>query len=175
MKDDPDGQAADAVSAYTQVRLEDALRLLKFPKSECPDECVFHDLNGPNLCVTLKIQWFFLNEICTDTHLLDCCVKDSSRKFCWNLDPKKYKIENVCLFIENKDYCYRFSWMASKWLVKEAEYGTIWKKLMKNVDLDEPTSFFDHVYLGWTQRECKPNKSTLWMGKVPNWECLFVY
>ena len=31
------GQAADAVSAYTQVRMEDAPTLLKIPKSECPD------------------------------------------------------------------------------------------------------------------------------------------
>ena len=32
-----DGQAADAVSAYTQVKMEDAPQLLKIPKSECPD------------------------------------------------------------------------------------------------------------------------------------------
>ena len=32
-----DGQAADAVSAYTQVKMEDALKVLKIPKSECPD------------------------------------------------------------------------------------------------------------------------------------------
>ena len=31
------GQAADAVSAYTQVIMEDAPTLLKIPKSECPD------------------------------------------------------------------------------------------------------------------------------------------
>ena len=29
---------------------------------------------------------------------------------------------------------------------------------MKNVVLDEPTSFLDHVYLGCTQRDCKPNE-----------------
>ena len=29
---------------------------------------------------------------------------------------------------------------------------------MKNVDLDEPTSSLDHIYLGCTQRECKPNE-----------------
>ena len=34
---DCDGQADDAVSAYTQVKLEDAPRLLKIPKSDCPD------------------------------------------------------------------------------------------------------------------------------------------
>ena len=32
-----DGQAADAVSAYTQVKMEDAHKLKKIPKSECPD------------------------------------------------------------------------------------------------------------------------------------------
>ena len=31
------GQAADAVSAYTQVKMEDSPTLLKIPKSECPD------------------------------------------------------------------------------------------------------------------------------------------
>ena len=31
------GQAADAVSAYTQVKIEDAHKLLKISKSECPD------------------------------------------------------------------------------------------------------------------------------------------
>ena len=31
------GQAADAVFAYTQVNMEDAPKLLKIPKSECPD------------------------------------------------------------------------------------------------------------------------------------------
>ena len=34
---DCDGQAADAIPAYIQVKLEDAPRLLKIPKSECPD------------------------------------------------------------------------------------------------------------------------------------------
>ena len=31
------GQAADAVTAHTQVKIEDAPKLLKVPKSECPD------------------------------------------------------------------------------------------------------------------------------------------
>ena len=32
-----DGHAAHAVSAYTQVKMENAPKLLKIPKSECPD------------------------------------------------------------------------------------------------------------------------------------------
>ena len=31
------GQATDAVSAYTEVKMEDAPNFLKIPKSECPD------------------------------------------------------------------------------------------------------------------------------------------
>ena len=37
----------------------------------------------------------------------------------------------------------------------------IWKKLMKDVDIEEPTSFLDHVYLGCTQREFKPNEKII--------------
>ena len=33
---DCDGQVADAKSAYTQVKIEDAQKLLQIPKSECP-------------------------------------------------------------------------------------------------------------------------------------------
>ena len=32
---------------------------------------------------------------------------------------------------------------------------------MKGVDLGDPTAFFDHVYLGCTQRECKTSKGIL--------------
>ena len=31
----------------------------------------------------------------------------------------------------------------------------------KNVGLNEPTSFLDHVCLGCAQRECKPNEITI--------------
>ena len=44
---------------------------------------------------------------------------------------------------------------------KKQNVAPMWKKLMKNVDIDEPTSFFDHVYLGSTQRECKPNETII--------------
>ena len=33
-------QAADAVSAHTQVKLEDAPKLPKIPKSDCPDDWI---------------------------------------------------------------------------------------------------------------------------------------
>ena len=37
----------------------------------------------------------------------------------------------------------------------------MWKVLNKEVDLGEPTSFLDHVYLSCTQRQCQTSKDTL--------------
>ena len=44
---------------------------------------------------------------------------------------------------------------------KKKNISPTWTILMKDVDLGEPTSFFDHVYFGCTQRECKTSK-ILW-------------
>ena len=41
---------------------------------------------------------------------------------------------------------------------KEQNISPTWKMLMKDVDLGEPTSFDEHVYLGCTQRECQISK-----------------
>ena len=41
---------------------------------------------------------------------------------------------------------------------KKQNSAPMWKKLMKDVDIEEPASFLDHVYLGCTQWECKPNE-----------------
>ena len=45
-----------------------------------------------------------------------------------------------------------------KFVGKKQSMFPMWNKVMKHVDLGEPTSFLDHVYLGCTQRECKPNE-----------------
>ena len=44
----------------------------------------------------------------------------------------------------------------------------MWKVLNKEVDLGEPTSFLDHVYLGCTQRQCEISKDI-----VNNYRAMF--
>ena len=119
---------------------------------------VFHDTNGQNHGQTLKAQLFLLNEICPDTHLLASCEKGSSRKFQWNSDGEKYQIVNVYLFIEKQGIFLSVYVDDVKMDGKKQNMAPMWKKLLKHVDLDEPTSFLDHVFLGCTQRECKPNE-----------------
>ena len=81
---DCDGQAADAVSAYTHRKMEDASTLQKNPKSECSDVWIRlppHKWRNP--WQTWKIPWYFSNEICMASAYQDFYGKDNSRKFCW--------------------------------------------------------------------------------------------
>ena len=76
-----DGQAADAVSAYTQVKMEHAPKLLKISKSECPDIWIRqHDTNGQNHGPVWKTQSFLLSEICTVILWQDYHGKGNLRK-----------------------------------------------------------------------------------------------
>ena len=48
-----------------------------------------------------------------------------------------------------------------KFAGKKQNIDPMWKLLNKVVDLGEPTSFFDHVYLGCTQRQCEISKDVV--------------
>ena len=51
---------------------------------------------------------------------------------------------------------------------KKHNIDPMWKVLNKEVDLGEPTSFLDHVYLGCTQRQCEISKDI-----VDNYRTMF--
>ena len=81
---DCDGQAADAVSTYTQVKMEDAPRMLRIPKSECPDFWI----HGP----TLKIQWFLFERKLYGHPLASVLWRDNFHMFCWDWDGKSTEL-----------------------------------------------------------------------------------
>ena len=71
---DCSGQAADAVSAYTQEKWRTLQSCLNSRSQKVQiNGYVFHDTNGRNLGQASKTQWFLWNETCTDTHLLASC------------------------------------------------------------------------------------------------------
>ena len=51
---------------------------------------------------------------------------------------------------------------------KKQNINPMWKVLNKEVDLGEPTSFLDHVYLGCTQRQCEVSQDI-----VDNYRTMF--
>ena len=77
------GQAADAVSAYTPVKMGDAPSLLKIPSQYVKIfGYVFRNTNGPCHSPAWKTQSFLLSEICTVILWQDYYGKMISRKFC---------------------------------------------------------------------------------------------
>ena len=64
-----------------------------------------------------------------------------------------------CLFVHReKGYSCLCMWMTSKLAGKKQNIIPMWKVPNKEVDLGEPTSFFDHVFLVCTQRQCEISK-----------------
>ena len=80
-------------------------------------------------------------------HLPDSYGRENSRKLYWNLDGKSFELEmHVCssktkLFLPVNVDDFKMD-------VRKQNMDPMWKNLMKLVDLGEPTSFLDCVYLG---------------------------
>ena len=83
--------------------------------------------------------------------------KTVRKKHWWNLVGKKHQIVNACSFTDDKIFFSVYVYDI-KMAGKKPNLALVWKKLMEDVDFEEPTSFLDHVYLGCTQRRCKPNE-----------------
>ena len=85
----------------------------------------------------------------------------------------KHGWENIpnweCLFVHREKGLFFSVYVDDiKLAGKKQNLDLMWKVLNKEVDLGEPTSFLDHVYLGCTQRQFKINKNT-----VDNYRTMF--
>ena len=158
-----DGQAADAVSAYTQVKVEDAPIIVQKFRSQNVQifEYVYHDWNGPNHGPVWKIQSFFLTEICTVILWQDNYGKGNLRRSYWSMAGRKFQIGNVSLYIVKRIILvcvcgrHKAGWKETKSWPNVEKY--LWKTLIRK----KATSSLDHVYLGCSQRECKTSKDVV--------------
>ena len=151
-----DGQAADAVSAYTQVKMEDAHKLLKIPKSECPDIWIrlprhkwpksWSSMEDPVVPLERNLYGHPLAGLLWERQFEKILLKHD-----WE------KIPNwECLFVHREKGLFLSVYVDDiKLPGKKHNIDPMWKVLHKEVDLGEPTSFLDHVYLGCTQRQCE--------------------
>ena len=156
-----DGQAADAVSAYTQVKMEDAHKLLKIPKSECPDIWIrlprhkwpksWSSMEDPVVPLERNLYGHPLAGLLWERQFEKVLLKHE-----WE------KIPNwECLFVHREKGLFLSVYVDDiKLAGKKHNIDPMWKVLNKENDLGEPTSFLDHVYLGCTQRQCEVSQVT---------------
>ena len=153
------GQAADAVSACTQVKMEDAHKLFKFPKSECPDIWIrpprhkwpksWSSMEDPVVPLERNLYGHPLAGLLWERQFEKVLLKHG-----WEKVPNW-----ECLFVHREKGLFLSVYVDDiKLAGKEHNIDPTWKVLNKEVDLGEKTSFLDHVYLRCTQRQCEINK-----------------
>ena len=141
------GQAADAVFACTQVKMEDAPTSLKIPKSECPDIWMrlprhrwpksLSSMEDPVVPLERNLYGHPLAGLLWERQFEKVLLKHG-----WE------KIPNwECLFVHREKGLFLSVYVDDiKLAGKKHNIDPMWKILNKEVDLGEPTSFLDHVY-----------------------------
>ena len=135
--------------------MEDAHKLFKIPKSECPDVWMrlprhkwpksWEHFEDPVVPLERHLYGHPLAGLLWETQFEDVLLELGWEKST-QLGMSVCSSETRVIFKITK---------------KKQNMAPMWKKLMKLVDLGEPTSFLAHVYLGCTQRECKPNETII--------------
>ena len=132
------GQAADAVSAKTQVKMEDTSTLLKNPKSECPDIWMrLPNLKWPKSWSSMEDPVVPLERNLYGHPLAGLLWERQFEKvlleYCWEQVPNW-----ECLFvIREKGLCLSVYVDVIKLAGKNRTFIRLGKLLMKDVDLGE--------------------------------------
>ena len=116
------GQAADAVSACTQVEMEYAPKLLKIPKSECPDIWIrlprhkwpksWSSMEDPGVPFGRTVMGKAIWENPLEIRL-----------------GEGFPIGNAYSYTVKKGYSYLCVWMTSSWLARKQNIDPMWKLL----------------------------------------------
>ena len=129
------GQAADAASACTQVKLEDAPTLVKILKSECPDIWIrlpkhkwpksWSRMEDPVVPLERNLYGHPFGRTIRGTAIWESSIEITV--------GKKVQVGNVSSFTENKGCSYLCMWPISNWLGKSrtlARLGKFWWKTL---------------------------------------------
>ena len=122
---------------------------------------VHQTTNGPNHGPAWETQSFLLSEIWTVILWQDHYGKGKFEKVLsahsWEQVP-----DGEYLFVHREKGLFLSVYVDQiKQAGRKQNIDPMWKVLMKEDDLGEPTSFLDQVYLGCTQRECQTSKDTV--------------
>ena len=150
------GQAADAVSAFTQVLMEDAPKLLKIPESECPDIWIrlprhkwlksWSSMEDPVVPLERNLYGHPLAGLLWERQFGKILLM-----YGWE------KVSNwECLFVHRQKGLFLSVFLDDiKLTGKKQNIDPMWTVLNKEVDFTEPISFLDHVYKDFTERQCE--------------------
>ena len=164
-----DGEAADAVSAKTQVKMEDAHKLFKILQLERPDILIrlprhkwsqsWSSMEDPVVLLERNLYGHPQTGVLWERQFEQILLKHG-----WEKVPNW-----ECLFVHSQEgFLLSVNVDDIKLAGKKQNLDPMWKLLNKEVDLGEPTSFLDHENLGCTQRHSEISKDI-----VDNYRTMF--
>ena len=139
--------------------MKDAPTLLKIPKSECPDIWIrlpkhkwpksWSSMEDPVVPLERNLYGHPLAGLLWEKPLEKVLLEHG-----WGKVPNW-----ECLFVNRAKGLFLSMHVDDITLAGKTEnIEPTWKILMEDVDLGEPTSFLEQVFLGCTQRECQTSK-----------------
>ena len=157
-----------SICFYTQVKMEDAPKLLNIPKSECPDIWIrLPRHKWPKSWSSMEDPVVLLERNQYGHPLTGLLWERQFEKIL--LQHGWEKVSNwECLFVHREKGLFLCVYVDDIKLAGKKHNNRVWKVLNKEVDLGEPTSFLDHVFLWCTQRKCEMSKDS-----VDNYRTMF--
>ena len=154
-----DGQTADATSAHTQEKWKMLHNYWKFPNRNVQTfGFVYRSTKWPKSWSSMEDPVVPLERNLYGHPLAGLLWARQFEKVLL-----KHGWENIpnweCLFVHREKGLFLSVYVDDiKLAGKKQNIDPMWKVLNKEVDLGEPTSFLDHVFLGCTQRQCERSK-----------------
>ena len=144
------------------MKMEDAPKLLEICKSECPDIGIrlprhkwpksWSSIEDPVVPLERNLYGHPLAGLLWERRFEKILLQHG-----WEKVPNW-----ECLFVHRQKGLLLSVYVDDiKLAGKKQNIDPMWKVLNKDVDLGEPFSFLDHVYLGCTQRQCEIRKDTV--------------
>ena len=169
LRTSPERRWTPLTTPTTSQKMEGAPKLLKNPKSECPDIWIrlprhkrpksWSSLENPVIPLERNLYGHPLAGLLWEKQFENILLQHG-----WE------KVSNwECLFVHREKGLFLSVYVDDiKLAGKKQNIDPMWIVLNKVVDLGEPTSFLDHVYLGCTQRQCEISKDI-----VDNYSAMF--
>ena len=144
-----DGQAADAVSGYTQVKMKDAHKSLKVPKSECPDIWIcLPKHQWPNSWSSMEDPVVLLERNLYVHPVAGLLWERQFEKVLFEHCWEKFRIGNACSLTEFKALFLSVCVDDIKLAGKKQNINPTWTILMKDVDFGRTNIFPGSCILG---------------------------
>ena len=162
LRTSPERRWTPLTTPTSSQKMEDAPKLLKNPKSECPDIWIrlprhkwpksWSSLEDPVVPLERNLYGHPLAGLLWERQFEKIQLKHG-----WE------KVSNwECLFVHREKGLFLSVYVDDiKLAGKKQNIDPMWIVLNEVVDLGEPTSFLDHVYLGCTQRQCEISKDSV--------------